>query len=95
MPMSTSDVPFLRQEPMPDPTSPVERKAAGRAGAVPPKGSDDPDRPLVGESSDPEVHKLLADRQNATLNGDTDMIRGIDARLAELGYRREEGTGDD
>lgn len=93
MPVSSSDVPFLRQGPTSDnPASPVERKAAGRAGAAPPEGSDDPDRPLVGESTDPEVHKLLADRQNATLNGDTDMIRGIDARLAELGYRREEGT---
>lgn len=76
---------------MADPTdgdAPIARKLEGNRDPSLPEGADDSDRPLVGEATDPVVHKLLADRQNATLNKDTDMIRGIDKRLAELGYYR-------
>jgi hypothetical protein len=39
-----------------------------------------------GESSDPAVHQLLAERQTAIANDDKDAIREMDRRLAELGY---------
>lgn len=77
--------------PMPAPDdyiSPVAAKVAGHAGAEAPEGSDDSTRPRVGESTDPVIHQLLAQRQGAMLNGDEDMVRGIDAHLAELGYHR-------
>jgi hypothetical protein len=48
----------------------------------------DDGRPAVGESTDPRIHQLLAQRQGAEHNGDTDMIKGIDQQLAELGYTR-------
>ena len=38
----------------------------------------------AGESSDPAVHKLLADRQTAQLNDDQDAVKEIDRQLAEL-----------
>lgn len=83
---------------MADPTdgdAPVARKLEGQANPDLPKGADDPDRPLVGESTDPEVHKLLGDRQNAVLNADYEMVVGIDRRLAELGYHRDEADQED
>lgn len=40
----------------------------------------------ASESSDPAVHQLLAERQTALSNDDADAVRGINARLAELGY---------
>lgn len=41
----------------------------------------------AAESSDPEVHRLLAEKQTAQLNGDEDQIKDIDRQLGELGYR--------
>lgn len=41
----------------------------------------------AAESSDPDVHRLLAEKQTAQLNGDEDQIKDIDRELAELGYR--------
>jgi hypothetical protein len=69
--------------------NPIAAKQAGHAGATVPDGADDPDRPLVGESTDPGIHQLLAQRQDAVLIGDDDMVTGLDAHLAELGYHRE------
>lgn len=37
-------------------------------------------------SSDPAVHKVLADRQTAVLNRDADATEAADKRLADLGY---------
>lgn len=41
----------------------------------------------AAESSDPAVHKLLADRQTAEMNGDVDGVKAVDDQLAELGYK--------
>lgn len=40
----------------------------------------------AAESSDPAVHQLLAARQTALANGDTDTAAALDQRLNELGY---------
>jgi hypothetical protein len=40
----------------------------------------------AGESGDPAVHQLLAERQTALINGDAVAIAEVDRRLAELGY---------
>jgi hypothetical protein len=40
----------------------------------------------AGESGDPVVHQLLAERQTALINGDAAGIADADRRLAELGY---------
>jgi hypothetical protein len=75
----------------------AEQKAAEseRGPAAPATG-----RPLVGESTDPEVHRLLAVRQAhqtrlAELEPDDearreaeDAIRAVDDELAERGYQR-------
>jgi hypothetical protein len=78
---------------------PAEAKAEKQAGKIPdvkpaPEG--------VGESSDPAVHKLLADRQTYETNretlvpseGDADAVKAIDEQIAaideqlgELGYK--------
>jgi hypothetical protein len=39
----------------------------------------------AGESSDPQVQKLLADRQTAVANGDAEAVKVIDKQLSELG----------
>ena len=39
----------------------------------------------AGESSDPAVHQLLADRQTAESNDDKKAIEDIDHKLADLG----------
>jgi hypothetical protein len=39
----------------------------------------------AGESSDPAVHQLLADRQTAESNGDEKAVEDIDKALGELG----------
>ena len=75
-----------------EPDGPLAMRADGRNNPRLPAGSDDPNRPLVGESSDPQVHQLLAQRQDAELNGDRDLVIGIDRRLAGLGYHRDQPT---
>lgn len=40
----------------------------------------------ASESSDPAVHQLLAQRQTAHMNEDTDGLKRISAELAALGY---------
>jgi hypothetical protein len=39
----------------------------------------------AGESTDPLVHQLLAERLTAFSNGDGDGVKAADAALAELG----------
>ena len=41
----------------------------------------------AGESSDPAVHQLLAERETAISNGDTAAVESLTARLAELGVK--------
>jgi hypothetical protein len=55
-----------------------EPKAESKPAAKAPLGS-------AGESSDPAVHQLLAERQSAESNGDKKAIEAIDDKLAELG----------
>lgn len=59
--------------------------------------------PLAGESSDPAVHKLLADKQALQMNRDTldppvdqealkavdEQISEVDKQLADLGFKQE------
>lgn len=40
----------------------------------------------AGESTDPEVHRLLAERETARLNNSQDGVDDIDRRLRDLGY---------
>lgn len=40
----------------------------------------------ASESSDPAVHQLLAQRQTAHMNEDTDELRRVNRELADLGY---------
>lgn len=40
----------------------------------------------AAESTDPTVHRLLAERQTATLNGDHAAAKAVDKQLSELGY---------
>lgn len=40
----------------------------------------------ASESSDPAVHQLLAQKQTAQMNEDTDELKRISAELADLGY---------
>lgn len=78
---------------MADPTdgdAPVARKLDAQTDPDLPKGADDPDRPRASESGDPGVQKLLGDRENAKLNQDSELVAGIDKRLAALGYHRSE-----
>jgi hypothetical protein len=39
----------------------------------------------AAESSDPQVQKLLADRQTAVANGDDDAVKAVDKQLSDLG----------
>lgn len=39
----------------------------------------------ASESGDAEVHRLLAERQTATMNGDEDAVKALDKQLADLG----------
>jgi hypothetical protein len=41
----------------------------------------------AGESSDPVVHQLLAEREIAISNGDEDAVKAVNGRLAELGVK--------
>lgn len=40
----------------------------------------------ASESGDPAVHQLLAQRQTAHMNEDTDGLKRINRELADLGY---------
>ena len=40
----------------------------------------------ASESSDAAVQNLLAEREAARLNDDEDAVKGVDKRLADLGY---------
>ena len=40
----------------------------------------------AGESGDPAVHQLLAERQSALINQDEQAIADVDRRLADLGF---------
>jgi hypothetical protein len=39
----------------------------------------------ASESGDAEVHRLLAERQSATMNGDEDAVKALDKQLANYG----------
>lgn len=54
-------------------------KAAPQKAAEPVLGS-------AAESGDPAVHQLLAARDIADRNGDTEAVKAADKALAELGY---------
>ena len=41
----------------------------------------------AGESSDPEVHQALAEREIAASNDDDDGVKAADERLKELGVK--------
>lgn len=41
----------------------------------------------ASESSDQQVHTLLAERQAAVMTGDDKAAKDVTAKLAELGYR--------
>ena len=55
-----------------------ELKAESKPAAKAPLG-------VAGESSDPAVHQLLADRQTAESNDDKKAIEAVDHKLADLG----------
>lgn len=40
----------------------------------------------ASESSDPAVHQLLAQRQAAVMNDDTDALAEVDKQLVDLGF---------
>lgn len=40
----------------------------------------------AGESGDPDVHRLLAERNTAASNEDEAAVKAVDKQLAELGY---------
>jgi len=77
--VKSSDVPHLRQDPMPEPkstTDKAEPKPAAAKSALAP----------AGESSDPEVHRLLAELEGARLNGKDEQMQDIIRRIADLGF---------
>lgn len=94
--MKTTDVPFLKESPMADtkPTT-TPAKSEDKPAAKPVAVSLAP----AGESADPAVHKLLADRQAAVMNVEAaepkvdeekvraakDVVAAIDDELAKLG----------
>lgn len=71
---------------MADPKAKPEEAEAKAAPKAQPKAKD-----LIpaGESSNPEVHNLLAELQTVRLNGDTAAADRVLDRLAELGYSAE------
>lgn len=40
----------------------------------------------AAESTSPDVHRLLADRQAHVSNGDAAAVKAVDEQLAELGF---------
>ena len=63
---------------MPDPKTAPELK---------PAPAPEPELVDGAASTDPAVHQLLAERNTAALNGDTDAADAATRRLAMLGYR--------
>jgi hypothetical protein len=59
----------------------------GGSTSPPAKATARPALAPAAESSDPAVHQLLAERDIAARNNDTDAAEAATARLAELGYR--------
>lgn len=90
----------------PEPVAPASRFAS-TAGGSPQAGSTSlplaGGKPLAGESSDPAVHKLLADRQALVMNRDAlappvdeaavaevdRQLAQVDKQLTELGYAQK------
>lgn len=52
-----------------------------------PKAAPKPELGAAGESSDPAVHQLLAERATAESNGDEAAVKALTERLAELGVK--------
>jgi hypothetical protein len=71
--MKTSDVPFMREAPVPESKKPEAAPASGKLAPA-------------SESSDPAVHALLAQLQTAELNGDDDAAKAVTKKLADLGF---------
>lgn len=76
MPMSTSSVPGAGGQAK----APTWKVAAAPA-------EPDPSLPAAAGSSDPVVHRLLAERDTAVSNGDENATQAVADALAELGYR--------
>lgn len=49
------------------------------------KAAPPPELAPAGESADPRVHQLLAERETAERNGDADAVKAVDEQLAALG----------
>lgn len=45
-----------------------------------------PPTATASESGDPEVQRLLAERQAAAMNGDDDALAAVDEKLVALGF---------
>lgn len=60
----------------------AEKKDGGQEKAAPA-----PELGSAGESSDPAVHQLLAERATAESNGDTAAVKALTERLAGLGVK--------
>ena len=55
-----------------------------------PQAKKEPEPPQLGaagESANPLVHQVLAEREIAISNGDEDAVKALTARLAELGVK--------
>ena len=76
--MKTSDIPFMKG---PDVADAKEAKTDTKT-AKPAPGS----RGRAAESSDPAVHKLLAEIQTAVMNDDKDAAEAVYAELSKLGF---------
>ena len=77
--MTTSNVPHLREQPVP------EAKAKAKPDEVksePAKGR----LAKASESSDAAVQNLLAEQEIHRMNGDDDKVADTVRRLADLGY---------
>lgn len=84
--MKTSDIPHLRQGPMPESTHPSKSSTSSHASPhVSPKATA-PSLGNAAESSDAAVQNLLAERESCRLNDDADGMKDVDGRLADLGY---------
>lgn len=77
MPMSNADVPSGK---------PSKAQAPGTSPSPEPVAAD-PSLAPAAASSDPAVHRLLAEREIAVSNGDEKAAGAVTDALAELGYR--------
>lgn len=100
--MKTTDIPFMKEdtvaETKPDltnvqgkPDNQADLDAAdkqAKADKAEAKKSEKAKGPLgrASESSDPAVHKLMADRQTAAMNGDKDGAEAASDELRKLGF---------